>query len=140
MKDCRKYLLRALISSINGLSTGLIVYSKVPRGDSNNVVQFPYMYITEITDSENGPKNEFHYEYSVTIEIVYAGLNDRTTIWDMADKVKGIINNNVPFLLGGGFEIMQATIGTTNEREDLLGSTDVDVMSININFLIEDNN
>ena len=140
MKDCRKQLVKALITAINSVSDGVKVYTKVPKGDAGNQVVFPYIYITEITDTEDGPKNKFHYSYSVSIEIVYAALFDKVAIWEMANKIKGLFNICKPFEMEDSFEIMQAAIEGSNEREDLMGSTDVDVLTVRILFLIEEPN
>lgn len=135
MKDCKTELVTALITAINAQATGLTVYTKVPKS-----VVYPYLYLTEIIDTEDGPKNQFMYGYDVSLELVYKDLTDKTAMWSAVNKIKGIINNKTPFLIGGGFSIMQMTLVDTTEAEDLLNSQEVDTTTIRVNFGIEDNN
>ena len=135
MKDCRTSLVTAFITAINAKSTGLTVYTKVPKS-----VVYPYLYLTEIIDIENGNKNQFMYSYDVSLELVYKDLTDKTAMWTAVDLIKQIINNNVPFSLTGGFAIMEMTLVDTTEAEDLLNSQEVDTTTIRVKFDIEDNN
>jgi len=135
MKDCRTSLVTALITAIDTQSTGLTVYTKVPKS-----VSYPYIYITEIIDTEDGPKNIYIYNYDVSLELVYKDLTDKSAMWAAVDLIKQIITNRTPFALTGGFYIMQATLIDTTEAEDLLNSQEVDTTTIRVNFMIEDNN
>ena len=135
MKDCRTSLVTALITAIDKQSTGLTVYTKVPKS-----VSYPYIYITEIIDTEDGPKNIYIYNYDVSLELVYKDLTDKSAMWIAVDLIKQIITNRTPFTLTGGFYIMQATLIDTTEAEDLLNSQEVDTTTIRVNFMIEDNN
>ena len=139
MKDCTKYLAKALVAAIK-TKTGLPCWTKVPKGDDGNPTAIPYIYISGISNNEDGPKCAFHYVYSLNIEIVYAGLYDKLTLWNTVDEVKNIFSERVPFLLEGNFEIMTTRLVSGSEREDLFGSIDVDVATLVIEFLIEDNN
>ena len=141
MKDCRKELIKALITALKtALGTSIKIYTKVPKGDFSNPVAFPFVYITDIEDSEDGTKSQFIYDYRLTIEIVYSGLSDKAVIWETANKVKGIFNNCVPFALGDDLQIMKTEMTGTSESEDLIGSMEVDVIRVGVNFTIEDNN
>jgi hypothetical protein len=135
MNDCRTELVTALITAINAQATGLTVYTKVPKS-----VTYPYLYLTEIIDTEDGSKQQFMYSYDVSLELVYKDLTDKTAMWSAVDKVKGIINNKEPFAMSGGFKIMAMTLIDTTEAEDLLNSQEVDTTTIRVNFEIEDNN
>jgi hypothetical protein len=135
MKDCRTQLITGLKTAIDAKSTGLTFYTKVPKS-----VVYPFINITEIIDSENGPKNQFMYSYDVSIELVYKDLTDKAAMWTEVDKVKQIINNDSPFTITGSFIIMDMTLIDTTETEDLLNSQEVDVTTIRVNFNIEDNN
>ena len=140
MKDCRTELVTALIVAINAKATGLTPYTKVPKGDAANPILYPFIYITDISDVENGPKNQFFYDYDLSIEIVYKNLTDKAAMWATVNSIKEIFCNDSPFDLTGGFEIMQALLIDTTETEDLLNSQDVDTTTIRINFQIEDKN
>ena len=135
MKDCKTELITGLITAIDAQSTGLTVYTKVPKS-----VVYPYLYITEIIDVEDGPKNQFMYGYDLSMELVYKDLTDKGAMWTAVGKIKGIINNKNPFSIGGNFYIMAMTLIDTTEAEDLLNSQEVDTTTIRVNFDIEDNN
>lgn len=140
MKDVRKQLSVGLIAAIDAKATGLTVYTKIPKGDSSNPMSYPYIYIAEIFDIEDGPKNGFMYQYEVTLQIVYKDLTSKLAMWTTVDLIKQIINNDSPFTLTDNFVIMEATLISTDETADLIGSQEVDTTIIRINFMIEDNN
>ena len=135
MKDCRDELIVGLKTAVDGKSTGLTFYTKIPKG-----VSYPYIWVAEIFAIEDGPKGTFMYQYEVTLHITYDDITDKAAMWVAVDKIKQIINNDVPFSLTGNFAIMEATLIDTDETEDLVNSQDVDTTIIRINFMIEDNN
>jgi hypothetical protein len=140
MRDCRTSLITALITAISGQSTGLTAYTKIPKGDLSNPISYPFFYITNIADVENGPKTQFMYDYELDIEIVYADVTDKSVMWGVADSIKQLFCNGSPFALTGGFSIMQALLVDTVETEDLLNSQEVDTITIRMRFEIQDNN
>jgi hypothetical protein len=140
MRDCRTSLITALITAINGQSTGLTAYTKIPKGDFSNPISYPFYHITNITDVEDGPKAQFMYSYELDIETVYANLTDKAVMWGVADSIKQLFCNGSPFALTGGFDIMQALLIDTVETEDLLNSQEVDTTTIRMRFEIQDNN
>jgi len=140
MRDCRTSLITALITAINGQSTGLTVYTKIPKGDFSNPINYPFIFISNITDTEDGTKRQFMYNYELDLEIVYKDVTDKVAMWTTADKIKQIFCNDSPFSLTGGFEIMQSLLVDTTETEDLMNSQDVDVITIKLRFEIEDKN
>jgi citrate lyase synthetase len=135
MRGCRTQLVTGLITAINAKATGLTVYTKVPKS-----VVYPYLYLTEIIDIENGSKNQFMYDYDMSLELVYKDLTDKTAMWTAVDLIKQIITNREPFSITGGFNIMAMTLVDTTEAEDLLNSQEVDTTTIRVNFDIQDNN
>jgi hypothetical protein len=140
MRDVRKQLVIGLITAINAKATGLTVYTKIPKGDASNPISYPYIFIAEIFDTEDGPKNKFMYQYEVTLQVVYKDLTSKLDMWTTVDLIKQIINNDSPFTLTDNFKIMEAILIDTDETEDLVDSQDVDTTIIRINFMIEDNN
>ena len=140
MKDVRKQLSIGLITAINAKSTGLTVYTKIPKGDALNPISYPFIYISEIYDYEDGPKNQFMYQYEVVLEVVYKDLNSKIAMWTTVDKIKQTINNNSPFTLTDNFKIMESTLISTEETETLINSQEVSTTIIRMNFQIEDNN
>lgn len=135
MKDARTSLITALKTAVDAKSTGLTFYTKVPKD-----VSYPYIWVAEIFDTEDGDKSTFMYQYEITLHITYSNITDKTAMWTAVDKIKQIINNNVPFSLTGNFAIMECTLIDTDEIEDLVDSMDVDTTIIRINFMIQDNN
>lgn len=135
MKDCRTQLITGLKAAIDAKSTGLTFYTKVPKSAS-----FPYIYVSELYDIENGNKKQFMYQYEVTLQVVYKDLTDKTSMWTAVDKIKQVINNDSPFSITGNFKIMEATLIDTDETIDLIDSMEVDTTIIRLNFQIEDNN
>jgi len=140
MRDVRKQIVKGLKAAIDAKATGLTVYTKIPKGDATNPISYPYIYLTNIIDSENGPKNQFMYNYDLDIEVVYKNLLDKVAMWDTVDKIKQIINNCEPFTIDDNFKIMAMVLIDTDETEDLVDSQDVDVTRIRVNLDIEDNN
>ena len=135
MKDGRTSLITGLKAAIDAKSTGLTFYTKVPKSAS-----YPFIYVTDIYDIEDGNKKQFMYQYELTVQVVYKDLTDKSAMWAAVNSIKEIIVKGSPFSISGGFNIMEMTLIDTDETTALIDSQEVDTTIIRMNFQIEDNN
>ena len=136
MKDVRKYLVKGLIDKLATV-TSLNVYTKIPKGDVSNPINYPFIHIADIRDNDNGDKSNFIYHYNVTLEIVYANLLSKLDLWATIDDVKEIITKCPPFYLDGGFKLMSMVLVDVSENETLINSEELDTAIIELEFIVE---
>ena len=90
------------------------IYTKIPK-ESATYLTYPFIYITDISDIENGSKGSFIYEYNLVIELVYSGINDKTELWGNLSKLKEIVTNCPGISLDGDFKLQSLQLIGTDE-------------------------
>ena len=113
MDDLRQILVTALYTKLSLVCTNP-VYSKMPRAAD---VTYPYNYISDIYDDENGPKTGFQYRYDVLIQVIFKNISSKSAFYSEMAKVKSIINNAEPFTLTGGFKIKQCILNNSSDTD-----------------------
>ena len=113
MKDLRSILIKALVAKLK-TETSIGVYTRMPKGAE---ITYPYVWIGDIYDKEIGPKTSFMYEYDVQVMTVYKDLNDLAPLFATLDKVKGVINNAVPFTLDNPYKILSCELGASSTTD-----------------------
>ncbi len=133
MKDARKDLITGLYTALTAVCSAS-VKSRQPKSTDNS---YPYIQIGDIYDDEVGPKDQFHFNYDVLLNIVYKDQTSLTDFYQEIDNVKSTINNNVPFSIGSDFRIMESTLTSSNstEFEDADGAI-LNICAVRVNFLI----
>lgn len=133
MRDCRKQLVKGLVTAINNVLSGISVYTIVPKN-----VTYPYIYISDIYQNESGPKTSYFYDYDVLVQVVYKDLTSKTNIYNSVNSILSIINNGTPFTLTDNFKIYSCELLSNNDTQILTDTGILDVGLIRIGFLIED--
>lgn len=133
MKDARTSLVAGLHTALTS-ACDATVYSRMPK--TANIV-YPYVQIGDIYDEEVGPKDQFHSNYDVLINVVYKDQSILTNFFSDINNVKSTVNNDEPFTIGSDFKIMESTLisASTTEFEDADG-TILNVAAIRMNFYI----
>lgn len=135
MNDIRNILITALKSSL-ATATGRKVYGEMPIQLEGTKV-FPHISISEVFVQEEGPKNAYHYNANVLIEIVHKQLTTMATLYNDLNNALGVVNNAVPFALTGGFSIMDCRLNTSTTTTSNIGKDLVDVGIIRLIFRIK---
>lgn len=114
MKDLRQILLTALIPAIN-TATGKKCYTRIPKQTG---VTYPYLYISEIYQTENGHKTKYQYEIDLLVQIIYQDIDSLTALNTDMDNVLSIVKNGVsPFALTGGYKVTSCELISSNTTE-----------------------
>lgn len=131
MRDCRYQIVKALITKINEVLPNLEVYTAAPKPVNNNGVklEYPYIYISDINQDEDGPKAHFYYSYTLLIQVVHKDEASKVDQWSNVGKVVGLINNGEDLDLDDDFEVMDFTLESNTEQEI---QTDTGVLSIGL--------
>jgi hypothetical protein len=137
MRDVRKQLIKGLIGAINTKIPGRTVYTQIPKGDYSDPITYPYIWISDIFQDEDGPKNGYMYNLDVLVQIVYSNASSLIPLWDDQDKVLQIIDNGNKFALDDGFEIMDMTLISSDSDEELTNTEKLNIGLVRINFMIE---
>jgi len=134
MKDARTALVTGLYTALTA-ACNASVYSRMPKAADIN---YPYIQIGDIYDEENGPKDNFFFNYDVLINVVYKDQSSLSAFYADINNVKSTINNNVPFSIGSEFSILESTLisSSSSEFEDGDGAI-LNVCAIRVNFYVE---
>jgi|GEM_PF-2162355 len=134
MRDARKQLVTALIADIKTRIPGAQVYTKVPKKKA-----YPYIWISDIYQDEDGPKNSYQYNYDVLIQVVYKGESDPSDRYDNQNAILGMVDNASGFALTDDFSIMKTSLISNSESTDLKTDSGIlDIGLIRLGFLIQD--
>lgn len=113
MKDVRNILIPPLITAIKA-ATGKDCYTRLPKAAG---VTYPYIYISDIYQEENGPKTSYRYNLDVLIQVVYHNVDDLTNLFDDMNDILGIINNATPFALTSPHKIYSIELNNSTTTE-----------------------
>jgi len=133
MKDVRNILLTALVPALK-LATGKNVYTRIPK--AANVV-YPYIYISDIYQSESGPKTSYQYELDVLVQVVYQDVEDLGAMFTDIDNVLSIVNNGANLLtLTNPYKVMSCELNssTTTEFQTETGTQNVGLIRMLYNI------
>lgn len=132
MRDLRNILLAGLLPKLETV-TGLKAYVRLPEKSATP----PYIFVSEIYQSEDGPKTGFTYNIECKINIVYNDIKSNIQLYSKMDNVLSFVNNRKPFEITG-FEIQACELISSfdEQSENPNGTTDSTGM-IRLNFKIK---
>lgn len=133
MKDVRNILLTSLVPAI-ATATGKQCYTRIPKAAN---VTYPYIYISDIYQSETGSKTSYIYELDVLVQIVYQDVSSLTGLFADMDNVLSLVKNGVaPFALSGGYVVMSCELNssTTTEFETETGTENIGLIRMLFNI------
>lgn len=140
MRNVKKELLTALVAAIKAALPTIPVTTKRIDSDTSDVTAYPYIYIGDVYQTENGPKPFYIYEIELLIQIVYKNQSSLTDLYATQNIVLGIFNHPKPFSLTGNFEIMENFLVNSNDTEIQSETGTLNVGLIRMRFMIEDKN
>lgn len=131
MRDLRNILLKGLVPKL-ATATGREVCTSVDQDQA-----YPYLYLSDIYQTETGPKTSYIYNLEVLIQVVHKGGHDMGPLYDDMDDVLSIVNNATPSItLDSPFVIQAATLVSSTTLTNLTETGTEDIGLIRINFLI----
>jgi len=133
MKDVRNILLTALVPALK-TATGKNVYTRIPKAAN---VAYPYIYISDIYQSESGSKTSYKYELDVLVQVCHLDLEDLSALFTDIDNVLSLINNGANLLaLANPYKVMSCELGssTTTEFQTETGTENVGLIRMLYNI------
>lgn len=140
MKNCKSQLLTALVAAIKTALPSFKVRTKLNDFDVSDNSAYPYIYIGDVYQTENGPKDNYFYSVELLIQIVYKDITDLGDLYTTQNAVLGIFNHPKPFSLTGNFEIMENNLINSNDTEVKIDTGTLNIGLIRMNFDILDKN
>lgn len=134
MKDLHQILLKGLVPALT-TATGKTVLSRIPKAKAQT---YPYIYISDIYQEEEGPKTDYRYKLDVLVQVVYMDANSLSGLFTDMDNVLSIVKNGVsPFNLDSPYKIVECSLmsSTTTEFQTETGTENVGI--IRLLFTIE---
>lgn len=132
MEDVRNVLLKSLVPALE-TATGKSVFTRIPK----DAATYPYIYISDIYQEEDGTKTEFHYRLDVLVQVLYKDATSLSGLFSDMTNVLSIINNGVPFELDDPHSIMDCTLNSSNTTEFQTETGTVNAGLIRIYFRIK---
>lgn len=140
MKNCKKELLTALVAAIKTALPAISVTTKRIDAETSDVTAYPYIYIGDVYQTENGPKNQYFYSVELLIQIVYKNQIDLGALYTTQNAVLGIFTHPKPFTLTGNFEIWENELINSNDTEIQSETGTLNIGLIRMRFDILDKN
>lgn len=138
MRNCKKELLTALVAKIKTQLPTMTVRTKLNDFDTSDNSAYPYIYIGDVFQSENGAKNFFQYPVEVLIHVVYKDLSSLLALYTSQNAVLGIFTVPECLTLTNDFQVMETTLLSSNDSEIKIDSGTLNIGLIRVNFLILD--
>jgi len=120
MRNCKKEILTALVSALTTAMPTMIIRTKLNDFDLSDNTAYPYIYLGEVYQTEDGPKNWYRYSVEILIHVVYKDVTSLNDLYTSQNSVLGILNNPKPFTLTNNFEIIETNEANAGCPYDLL--------------------
>lgn len=133
MRDVRNILLTALVPALK-TATGKNVYTRIPKAAN---IAYPYIYISDIYQSESGSKTSYKYDVDVLVQVCHIDLDDLGTLFTDMDNVCSLINNGSSLLtLANPYRVMSCELisSTTTEFQTETGTENVGLIRMLYNI------
>ena len=138
MRNCKNELLTAFIAKIKTAIPAMTVRTKLNDFDTSDNSAYPYIYIGDVYQTEDGPKNFYRYPVEMLVQIVYKDITDLGDLYTAQNSVLGLLNNPKPFTLTNNFEIIETELLSSNDAEIKIDSGTLNIGLIRIRFNIWD--
>ena len=138
MRNCKKELLTGLVAALKIAMSTMTIRTKLNDFDMSDNSAYPYIYIGEVYQNEDGPKNFYRYPVEVLVQVVYKDVTGLTDLYTTQNSVLGIINHPKPFTLTNNFEIIETELLSSNDTEIMIDAGILNIGLIRIRFTIWD--
>lgn len=118
MRNCKTEILTALVAALKTALPALSVTTKKNWFEDDTNTAYPYIYIGEVNQTEDGAKNFYRYNVEMLIHVVYKDVTDLGAMYTTQNSVLGLITAGKSLTLTNNFEIIDTYF---------LGSNDIEV-------------
>lgn len=140
MRNCKGELLTALIAALKTAMPTMTVRTKLNDFDTSSNAAYPYIYISDTYQNENGPKNYHAYDVELLIQVVYKDLTDLATLYTSQNSVLGLFNIPKSLTLTNNFEITETVLINSTDSEIKIDTGILNIGLIRMRFSIVDKN
>lgn len=138
MRNCKKELLTAFIADLKTAMPTMNIRTKLNDFDMSDNSAYPYIYIGDVYQNEDGPKNFYRYPVEMLLQIVYKDQSGLTNLYATQNSVLSTLDNPKPFTLTNNFEIIETELLSSNDTEIKIDSGVLNIGLIRIRFTIWD--
>lgn len=138
MRDCKSELLTALVAALKAALTGFTVRTKMIDADTATNSAYPYIYISDVYQSEVGPKNYNAYDVELLINVVYKDVIDLGALYTTQNSVLGLFKVPKSLTLTNNFEVQETVLINSNDIEVKVETGTLNIGLIRMRFTIID--
>lgn len=138
MRNCKKELLTAFVLALKTAMPTTIIRTKLNDFDLSDNSAYPYIYICEVYQNEDGPKNFYRYPVEVLVQIVYKDLSSLDSLYTKQNSVLGLLTHPKSLTLTNNFELIETELLSSNDTEIKIDSGTLNIGLIRIRFTIWD--
>ena len=138
MRTCKTELLTALVVALKLALPALPVSTKKNWFENDSNTAYPYIYIGEVYQTEDGPKNFYRYNVELLIHVVYKDVTDLADLYTSQNAVLGLIKAGKSLTLTNNFEIIDTYLMSSNDIEVQVDSGILNVGLIRVRYDIWD--
>lgn len=138
MRNCKKEILTALVSAMKTALTGMTIRTKINDFDMSDNSAYPYIYISDLYQLENGPKNYHGYEIEVLIQIIYKDQTSLNNLYTSQNSVLGLFKIPQSLTLTNNFKVQETVLLSSTDTEIKIDTGTLNIGLIRMRFTIED--
>ena len=138
MRNCKSEILTALVAALKLALPALPVSTKKNWFENDSNTAYPYIYIGEVYQTEDGPKTWYRYNVEMLIHVVYKDVIDLADLYTSQNAVLGLINKPQSLTLTNNFEVINSELLSNNDIELQVDSGILNVGLIRVRYTIED--
>jgi hypothetical protein len=138
MRNCKTEILTALVAALKTALPTISVTTKKNWFEDDSNTAYPYIYIGEVNQTEDGAKNFFRYNVEMLIHVVYKDIIDLGAMYTTQNAVLGLIVPGKSLTLTNNFEIIETQLLSSNDIEVQVDAGILNVGLIRVRYDIWD--
>lgn len=138
MRNCKKEILTALIAKLKTAMPTMKVRTKINDFNISDNTAYPYVYVSDLYQTEIGPKNYHAYDVDVLIQIVYKDLTSLGNLYDAQNSVLGLFKIPESLTLTNNFTVQETILLSSTETEIQVDTGTLNIGLIRIKYTVED--
>lgn len=138
MRNCKREILTALVAELKSAMPDMTVRTKINDFDVSDNSAYPYIYISDLYQLENGPKNYHSYEVEVLIQVVYKDQTSLSDLYDSQNSVLGLFKIPESLILTNNFVVQETVLLNSTDTEIKIDTGTLNIGLIRMRFTIED--
>lgn len=138
MRNCKRELLTALVAKLKLAMPTMTIRTKINDFDISDNSAYPYVYISDLYQLENGPKNYHSYELEVLIQVVYKDQTSLIDLYNSQNSVLGLFEIPESLILTNNFKVQETVLLSSTDTEIKIDTGTLNIGLIRVRYTIED--